>query len=525
MTLPFLRTVIAVVLAGSLSGLGSDPLDDPMPAVVDTEGRMLPVLRGGWYLWAPYQYLQPRDELRVEGMPDELTGIDVDITNLVAREAGYAVDFTFRPWLQHTSDLEAGRADIASGATWKPTADPGLRFSIPYRTETNVLYFRRGESRKVPPGGLADVLAFLRENGLRAGVIRGFVYVAPELNAFVGDPAHRDLIVFAENDYENFRHLADRQVDVVFADRLAGAAAAWRGGWNDEVELHPIRAKGDICFAFSEKTVSAATVHRFNEAITASRGDLDRIVSQYKLPVLLGPILGSRWFLVMDIIGTVAFALSGVLLAARDRFSIFGALLLAALPAVGGGIIRDLLVGRDTLAVLASPLYVELVLGTVLGGYLVLFVGRRTPNRWKHRVRTLFPTRSAQNLFQISDAIGLSAFTITGASVALSARAEPIWIWVPALAAITAAGGGILRDIVRRVDRVSSLQTELYAEIPILWSLLLVAIISWAGPNLDPDRFFWAVVFVLCGAFATRTAAVFLRWKSPAFNPAKASNP
>src|SRR5262249_61086164 len=71
-------------------------------------------------------------------------------------------------------------------------------------------------------------------------------------------------------------------------------------------------------------------------------------------------------------IGTVAFALSGVVLAYAGQYSVFGALVLAAVPAVGGGIVRDLLLQRDPLAVVRNPEALLTVFGTVLAGMVVI---------------------------------------------------------------------------------------------------------------------------------------------------------
>lgn len=127
--------------------------------------------------------------------------------------------------------------------------------------------------------------------------------------------------------------------------------------------------------------------------------------------------------------------------------------------------------------------------------------------------------RSWSNLFEISDAVGIAAFTVTGVAVAVSQRAEPLWLWAPLLATLTAAGGGILRDIVRQSGDIAALRTQFYAEVPLLWGLLLGLHLSWQTSPLDPDRFVWAVVVTLVGAFLTRLAVVALGLSSPPFAP------
>ncbi|WP_448189576.1 trimeric intracellular cation channel family protein [Azospirillum sp. sgz301742] len=70
-----------------------------------------------------------------------------------------------------------------------------------------------------------------------------------------------------------------------------------------------------------------------------------------------GEVVNTPWFLTIDLMGTVAFALSGITIARSERYSIFGALMLAWLPALGGGLIMDLIAGRNPPGILAQPSY------------------------------------------------------------------------------------------------------------------------------------------------------------------------
>lgn len=483
--------------------------------LVDAEGRHLPVLHGGWYLWDPYQFRERPD--RGGG----LTGLDVEVTHAVARVAGFAVDISYRPWRQHIAQLRNGEADIAAGATWTSERAADMHYSQPYRQETNVLYLRRGEAGRYDFDDVAAMLEAFDETAFRLGAIAGFAYADPAINAYIADPDNASRIVLVENDYESFRNLIDGRIDGFLADRLVAATSAWRGGWRDRVEAHPHRVSVDIHFMFSKATVPPATVRRFDAAIETleASGEMRRIVGNYVFPILLAQTLDSRWFTIFDIIGTVAFALSGVLIARREQYSILGALVLAALPAVGGGAMRDVLVGREPLAVLATPLYLALVGGTVLAGFVVIRALRLLQRRGAlpARLEAIGGHRLVRDLYQVSDAVGIAAFTVTGVAVAVGARAEPIWLWGPLLAMLTAAGGGILRDLVRQAGGIASLKTELYAEVPLLWGLVLSLFLAWQTSRPDPDQLVLAVIVTMVGAFATRMTAVLLRLRSPTF--------
>ncbi len=486
---------------------------------IDEKGRHLSVLRGGWFLMEPYQFVEMRSDGKV------LTGLDVELTRAIARAAHLEIKYGYLPWSRHIAEIRSGNTDIASGVTWSAERAEFGHFSRAYRQEVDVLYLPREEVSRYPFRDVPGMLRTFRETGFRLGVISGFTSADPAIDAYVADPANAERIVVADNHYENIRDLIEGRIDGILADRLCAATCAWRGGWRDLVEEHPLSITTDVHFLFSKKTVPVEIVRRFDEAIAAleANGETGRIIHAYLAPIVLAQTIDKSWFKVLDIIGTIAFALSGVLIAVRERYSLFGALLLATLPAVGGGIVRDLLVRRETLTVLASPIYLGLVGATVLAGFFVIHamhLARRygwLPNRIEARIAGLTQHRLVGGLYEVSDAVGIAVFTVSGVAVAVSSKTTPIWLWGPLLATLTAAGGGILRDVMRQSGNIASLRGEFYAEVPMIWGLLLSLCLVWQTPRLHPNEFILAVVITMIGAFATRMVAVLLRLRSPQF--------
>ncbi len=477
----------------------------PGKAGAEISEERLPPLRGGWYLWDPYQFTE------VVASQPKLTGLDVELLRAIATKAGFTVDYQELSWRQHLDDLRTGRRDIAAGATYNPQRAEFAHFSTPYRTETNVLYLLRGEVNKLKFNDVAGMLDFFKAENFRLGVIDGFVFADSAVNDYVADPAHAELIIKVENDYDNFRNLIDRRIDGFLADRIVGATTAWRGNWRPYVEAHPLQFSVPIHLMFSKESISTTQVAIFNNAIEELResGEFSRIVSNYMFPVLLQQTLDRDWFLIIDAIGVIAFALSGVVLAHRSNYDIFGALLLAALPAVGGGVIRDLIAGRSPIALTSSPIYLALIGATVLGGFLVLRLLpliHRTPRINKQRTTRIFKLT-----VEIFDAVGLATFTVIGVVVAVSARLEPLWLWGPILATITGAGGGIVRDMLNRDGDIAYLKGTIYPEIALLWGLILSLFLIWQTTIINPDHIFSAIIITVLGAFATRMAVV--RWK------------
>lgn len=116
-----------------------------------------------------------------------------------------------------------------------------------------------------------------------------------------------------------------------------------------------------------------------------------------------------------------------------------------------------------------------------------------------------------------TDALGLAAFTVTGVVVAFATQSEPLWLWGPILAALTGAGGGILRDVVRSDPHIPTLKGELYPEIAFVWGGVLSFFLIWETQNINPEAILTGIVVTIVGAFATRMLAIHLNLRSPGF--------
>jgi uncharacterized membrane protein YeiH len=170
---------------------------------------------------------------------------------------------------------------------------------------------------------------------------------------------------------------------------------------------------------------------------------------------------GTTLLLVLDLAGTFAFALNGALTAVRaTRLDIVGVLTLGMITALGGGIIRDVLIGYLPPATFSDWRY----LAVAAAGSLIAFVFGRSLDRLNGAILVL-------------DAAGLSLFAVTGASKALDLGLGPVQAVI--LGAVTAVGGGTVRDVLLgRVPVV--LRSELYA-IPALVGAGITVVAERAG--------------------------------------------
>lgn len=475
---------------------------------------------GGWYPWDPYQYEQQRNGVT------QLTGLDVELLKAVFANMGYEIVFEPVSWNQHQKDIESGTRDVAGGAFRSQAREAYAYYSEPYRKETDVLYVRRGEQSRFDADSAADLIQKLSDPTIRVGAVAGFYY-GPEMMAFLNDPANKDRIVLVSTDVQNFENLINRNIDVFPIDHLAGATLAWRHGWQTRVrDLDTPIFEGEIHALFSKASTTPEMVQAFNQSLAKLRqsGEYNRIMREYLLPVLLSATAGQVWFFIIDMIGTVAFALSGVVLARQGRYSLFGALVLAAVPSVGGGIVRDLLIRRETLSVLSSPVYLLAILTTVLVSYLVLRIRfgpaeRSDSDSGVKPDQALIGHINNNTAVAFFDALGLAAFAIIGVVVAVEHNVQPLWLWGPLLAAMTGAGGGIMRDVIRADVDNPGLKGSFYAEVALIWGLILSLCLSWYAQltEYDPHHLTALVVFTLIGALTTRMLAFHYKIRSPMF--------
>lgn len=138
--------------------------------------------------------------------------------------------------------------------------------------------------------------------------------------------------------------------------------------------------------------------------------------------------------LILEIIGTVAFAVSGALVGIEKKMDILGVTVLGATTAVGGGIIRDLLLGSTPPQALRHPLYLIIA---VCSSVIIFFPRIR---RLLQRNRALFDA-----VLLIMDSLGLGIFTVVGIGVAKQLSSG---MFISAFVGVlTGVGGGIIRDI------------------------------------------------------------------------------
>jgi uncharacterized membrane protein YeiH len=194
-------------------------------------------------------------------------------------------------------------------------------------------------------------------------------------------------------------------------------------------------------------------------------------------------------FHLLDIIGTIAFAISGVLTAFNKKLDTFGVYIIAFVTAVGGGTLRDVLIGRTPVVWMQDITYVYMI--TI--GFFIALVFRKKLDK----------LRTSLFLF---DTIGLGVFTLIGLERGIEVGLHPI-ICI-ALGTMTACFGGVIRDILCNEIPII-FRREIYATICIIGGLLFFALKHF---NLNDDVLYLVTSVVI---ISIRLMAVKFKWYLP----------
>lgn len=204
-------------------------------------------------------------------------------------------------------------------------------------------------------------------------------------------------------------------------------------------------------------------------------------------------------FPVVEAIGIVAFGLSGYLVARRRCLDIYGTIVLALVTALGGGTLRDVVLGRLSPANLVSPIAVLLAAG------LPLLLALKPVDRLLHALRAggsrvLVPT------LLVADALGLAAFTVSGVSLAqVTSDSVTLALFC---GVITATGGGMMRDLLAGVVP-AVLRREIYAVASLAGAASIVSLGALGAASLIEVAVAMAMTFIV------RIAAALLRLHLP----------
>ena len=189
----------------------------------------------------------------------------------------------------------------------------------------------------------------------------------------------------------------------------------------------------------------------------------------------------------LEIIGTIAFAISGSLVAIERRLDLFGVLFLGCITATGGGMIRDVFIGHIPPTVFSNSVVIILAALTSIGVFVVSYINRRQFANFSHRIEAI------NNIF---DALGLSVFSVLGVETVCASGLDDKKLFCILMGMITGVGGGIFRDIL--ADKTPYvLKKHVYAMASLCGSALYYFLRIYTTNTIVGATVAMAVVFVI----------------------------
>jgi len=196
-------------------------------------------------------------------------------------------------------------------------------------------------------------------------------------------------------------------------------------------------------------------------------------------------------FYLLDLVGVAVFAVSGALAAGRTGLDLFGVLVIAALTAIGGGTLRDLLLQRHPLFWSTDTTYLHVILVSAMLTVCAVQV-------WPPPGDALL----------VADALGLALFTLSGAQVAEAAQHPPLIVVL--MGTMTGVAGGVLRDVLTAQIPLI-LRRDIYATAAIAGVVLYLLLQARGLPRA------WAFVAGMAVVVALRLLAILWGWHLPIF--------
>ncbi len=207
-----------------------------------------------------------------------------------------------------------------------------------------------------------------------------------------------------------------------------------------------------------------------------------------------------KYIFIIEIIGTIAFASSGAMAGIKKQMDLLGVCVLGMTTAVGGGMIRDLILGVNPPVMFQNPTYALVAIAfSVLIFFGLYFFQNRLANS---KVQEVY-----DKLMMIFDSLGLGLFTVVGVTTAINIGYETTGFLQIFVGVLTGVGGGVLRDIMAGNTPYIFVK-HVYASASIFGAIVCLLAEGWFG-ELTAMITGAAVVFII------RILAAYFKWNLP----------
>lgn len=223
----------------------------------------------GWRPWEPYQY---------KNSLNTLTGLDIDMVRAIMEISETPINFVEAPWKRHLKEVEAGRIDMAMGASKTKARDVWAYFSDPYRTESVALYVGKGKSEKWKFNHIKEI----QNTNFNLCVTRGFYY-GEAYETLIKKPSFKKHVGEVTTENQCYMMLKKGHIDGFLADPVGATTTLRKAKMLEDVEIILTVHSNDIHIMFSKQSVSRQFVNTFNQSLAKlkSRGKYYDILERY----------------------------------------------------------------------------------------------------------------------------------------------------------------------------------------------------------------------------------------------------
>lgn len=215
------------------------------------------------------------------------------------------------------------------------------------------------------------------------------------------------------------------------------------------------------------------------------------------------PISGDTLFFIVEILGTIAFAISGAMIAIDRKLDIFGVIMMGCTTACGGGILRDTLLGQTPPQSFINPVYMT---SAAISGIAVFLYTRARHKRLTDPHSLGEFTINFDGPLNVIDAAGLGIFSVIGVQNTINAGYGDNMFFCVFLGACTGVGGGMLRDMMSGATP-AIFRKHIYAIASIIGAIVYYLLVDWNHGT--------AIVVTVVLVTVLRVLAAHYRWSLP----------
>lgn len=400
----------------------------------------------------------------------EVADIDIKIVTAILSQINSKVTLKYVNFDQPVSQLLRAGIDMVPYHT-QNIKDGDYIFSAPYRDEIYSVFTMNNSKFKF--ADIDELMNLLRLRKFRLGIIENRLYHDDKINQLIQKYSTIGLVYKYSNDAEALTALSDGSIEGWISTAFAGITTIADSNLIDKINQIIVSRKS-ISLIFNTKTLPLSLIADLKKEIVDFGGSRThyQVINSYIDRFLLTKYIGSRCFVILSVIGTIAFTVSGIMLATRKNASLFGTILLALIPSFIASVALHIVLGLSQRDVLGHYMHVYINIIIILIVFFFLrLIGEETSSKLFNNITS--------DVIVVCDTLGQAIFMIPGIAVASVVRFYPLVLWGPIFTLVFSVGGCIIRNILCKRDVLKDVYYEVGIWVTLAWSCILAFILEF----------------------------------------------